>query len=92
MRVEATRRGFVLPVGVIGWNTFKGVMECSDLVTTWKGNVLIESPDAPSKQPTVPDGASETHTPSQGGAPSRATAARCKVFSFLYPFALRNAM
>lgn len=42
-------------------------MECSDLVTTLKGNALIQSPDAPSQQPTVPDGASQTHTPSQGG-------------------------
>jgi hypothetical protein len=54
MRVEAIRRGFVLPVVFIGRKTFKGVMECSDLVTTLKGNALTESPDAPSQRADCP--------------------------------------
>jgi hypothetical protein len=54
MRVEAIRRGFVLPVVFIGRKTFKGVMECSDLVTTLKGIALTESPDAPSQRADCP--------------------------------------
>jgi hypothetical protein len=83
MRVEAIRRGFVLPINIIGSETFKGVMECSHLVTTLKGNALIQSPDAPSQQPTVPDGASQTHTPSQGGIRLELPPHVAK--SFLYP-------
>ena len=92
MRVEATRRGFVLAMNAIGYKAFKGVMECSDLVTTLKRNTLIQSPDAPSQQPTVPDGASQTHTPSQGGIRLELPPQRCKVFSVHYPFRLESPM
>ena len=67
-------------------------MECSDLVTTLKGNALIQSPDAPSQQPTVPDGASQTHTPSQGGTRLELPPHVANSFLYsMYPLRLENA-